>query len=99
MLMKKLSLFFLLLFSLQLFAQVPEDAARLTWYPVNGTARYMAIGGAMGSLGGDITAAYVNPAGLAFYRTREFAFTPGLLMNRNKANYRERETAADRNAF
>ena len=56
-------------------AQVPEDALRYSFQPVNGTARTMAIGGAMGSLGGDLTAAYVNPAGLGLFRTREFSLT------------------------
>lgn len=42
-----------------------------------GTAREQAIGGAMGSLGGDITAAFINPAGLGMYKTSEAVFTPG----------------------
>ena len=45
-------------------AQAPEDALRYSFYPQGGTARNMAIGGAMGSLGGDINATFVNPAGL-----------------------------------
>ena len=48
----------------------PEDALRYSFYPQNGSARNLAIGGAMGSLGGDITATYVNPAGLGFYKNR-----------------------------
>ena len=49
----------------------------------------MAIGGAMGSLGGDITAAFVNPAGIGFYKNAEFVITPAILINKNNANYRE----------
>ncbi len=71
------------------FAQVPEDALRYSWYSQAGTARNMAIGGAMGSLGGDITATFVNPAGIGFYKTGEFVFSPGVFMNNNKANFRE----------
>jgi hypothetical protein len=41
-----------------------------------GTARYMAIGGAGTSLGADMSAAYVNPAGLGMYRKSEFSFSP-----------------------
>ncbi len=32
----------------------------------------------MGSLGGDINATFVNPAGLGFYKTGEFVLSPGL---------------------
>ncbi|MBK8496486.1 MAG: hypothetical protein IPL50_16885 [Chitinophagaceae bacterium] len=59
---------FLLFISTFIFAQVPEDAIRYSFYPQTGTARNMAIGGAMGSLGGDINATFVNPAGLGFTR-------------------------------
>ncbi len=88
-----------MLISLGSYAQVPDDAIRYSWYPHNGTARYMAIGGTMGSLGGDITAIYVNPAGIGFYKTREFVLTPGLSLNNNKANFREEETSVKRNGF
>ncbi len=70
--MKKYLFLVVIMFSVGLRAQVPEDAIRYTWHPQNGTARNMAIGGVMGSLGGDLTAAYVNPAGLGFFKTREF---------------------------
>ena len=74
--MKKILLFPALLLSTYLFAQIPEDALRFSFFPQNGTARNMAIGGAMGSLGGDITANFVNPAGLGNYKTGELVFTP-----------------------
>ena len=66
-------------------AQLPDDVLRYSYFPQHGTARNMAIGGAMGSLGGDITALYVNPAGLAFYRTSDVVLSPGFIMNNNKA--------------
>jgi hypothetical protein len=53
-------------------AQLPDDALRTAWFTQNGTARNMATGGVMGSLGGDITANHVNPAGIGLYKTREF---------------------------
>ena len=80
-------------------AQLPEDILRYSYFPQHGSARNMAIGGAMGSLGGDISALYVNPAGLAFYRTQEFVFSPGLIMNKNKASYLGTDTFAKRNGF
>jgi hypothetical protein len=59
----------------------------------------MAIGGAMGSLGGDINATFVNPAGLGFYKTSEFVLTPGFLFKNDKANFRESLTQTKKNAF
>jgi hypothetical protein len=97
--MKKYILVLFLLPATKLFAQVPEDAIRYSWYPQNGTARNMAIGGVMGSLGGDLTAAYVNPAGLGFYKTQEFVLTPGFLLNKNKVDYRETSLTGKKNSF
>ncbi|HPH84598.1 MAG TPA: hypothetical protein PLC48_04030 [Ferruginibacter sp.] len=97
--MKKNILFFFILFSIQAGAQVPEDAIRYSWYPQNGTARNLAIGGVMGSLGGDITAAFVNPAGLAFYKTGEIVLSPGMLLGSNTSNYRGSLSENKRNSF
>lgn len=47
---------------------------RQTFY--GGTARYLSIGGAGTSLGGDLGAANINPAGLGMYRKSEFTFSP-----------------------
>ncbi|HMI78030.1 MAG TPA: hypothetical protein VK484_04515 [Ferruginibacter sp.] len=87
--MKKHLLLISLFISSITYAQVPEDAIRFSFYPQNGTARNLAIGGAMGSLGGDLNATFVNPAGLGFYKTGEFVLTPGFLLNNNKISYRE----------
>lgn len=71
-----------------LFAQVPEDVLKYSWQPVNGTARINAVGGAMGSLGGDISATFVNPAGLAFFKTSEIVLSPGYSFLNNKSTFR-----------
>lgn len=69
-------------------AQLPEDALRNSWTTPSGTARQQAIGGAMGSIGGDITAGYVNPAGLGVYRSNEFVLSPGWqLANSTRSGY------------
>ncbi len=68
-------------------AQLPEDALRLAYTHPYGTAREQAIGGAMGSLGGDITANYINPAGLAFYKTGELLLTPGWSFDATKTSF------------
>src|ERR1700742_1736099 len=72
---------------LHVSAQLPEDALRASWVSPSGTAREQAIGGAMGSLGGEISAGFVNPAGLAFYKTNEIALTPGWRFIKDKSNY------------
>jgi hypothetical protein len=69
-------------------AQTPEDALRMTWTTPSGTARHQAIGGAMGSLGGEITSTFVNPAGLGFYKNAEFVLSPGLRFLRTKGSFR-----------
>lgn len=98
--MKKYILLYTLLCSFSLVkAQLPEDALRNSFFTQNGTARNMAIGGAMGSLGGDITANNVNPAGIGMFKTNEFVFSPGFALNNNKFNFRGNNTAIKKNAF
>ena len=59
-----------------MFAQDPEDGLRLSWFAPNGTARSNALGGAMGSLGGDVSSNHINPAGLGFYTKSELLLVP-----------------------
>lgn len=70
-----------------LLAQEPADALRYGWITSNGTARQQAIGGAMASLGGDISATFVNPAGLGFFKTGDFVLTPAYNFLNNKSSY------------
>jgi hypothetical protein len=81
------------------FAQIPEDAIRYSWFTQNGTARTLAIGGAMGSLGGDVSVTFVNPAGIGFYRTNEASISPGFLMNKIKTDYRGTQLNDSKNKF
>jgi hypothetical protein len=53
----------------------------------------------MGSLGGDITATFTNPAGLGFFKTNEAVITPGIFMNRNKVTFRDSLSRSDKNTF
>lgn len=79
--------------------QFPEDALRYGYPVLSGTARNLAIGGAMGSLGGDITAAYINPAGIGMYKNSEFVVSPGFLFNSNNFTYRNSKTSANNSGF
>jgi hypothetical protein len=77
-------------------AQLPEDAIRASWYAPFGTARQQAIGGAMGSLGGEISSMYVNPAGLGMYKTSEIVLSPGFSFLKSKGSFRGTDVKADR---
>src|SRR5882757_8311059 len=86
--MQKIVTLLTLLVCQQLSAQLPEDALRSAWTAPSGTARQQAIGGAMGSLGGEISATFVNPAGLAFYRSGDFVLSPGFRFQKDNSLYR-----------
>ena len=90
--MKKLFLLPVLSFMGTVFAQTPEDALRMSYFPQNGTARSIAIGGAMGSLGGDINALFVNPAGLGNYKTCEWVISPAFSLLNTNINFRDQTT-------
>ncbi|HER09441.1 MAG TPA: hypothetical protein ENO20_11090 [Bacteroides sp.] len=78
--MKKFHLIAMLLVSsiVAVKAQNEMQALRYSRYDAFGTARYAAQGGSIGALGGDFSSTLVNPAGLGFYRTSEFSFSPSL---------------------
>jgi hypothetical protein len=98
--MKRLLLLFIGSVSISfLMAQEPADALRNAWNVQGGTARVQAIGGAMGSLGGDITATFVNPAGLGLYRTGDFVFTPTYSFGKTGATYLGRKENSTTNKF
>lgn len=85
--------------SLYASAQVPEDALRVSWTTPSGTARNQAIGGVMTSLGGDISANFINPAGIGLYRTSELVLSPGFSFYNNKSTYRDTKTSQTGNGF
>ena len=97
--MQKLLSLFICFVAAKSFAQIPEDAIRYSWFTQNGTARTLAIGGAMGSLGGDISATFVNPAGIGFYKTNEASISPGFLINKIKTEYRGTQFNDSKNKF
>jgi hypothetical protein len=98
--MKRSLLAFILIASgYSVVAQEPADALRFSWTVPSGTARQQAIGGAMASLGGDVSATFVNPAGLAFYRTGDFVFSPSYRFGNNKSTYLNRQESEKDNNF
>ena len=58
-------------------AQNAYDAERALGSELNGTARFIGMGGAMGALGGDMSVMSTNPAGLGIYRSHDVAVSFG----------------------
>ena len=68
-------------------AQTIYDAAQLMDKDLNGTARFVAMGGAMSALGGDISTMGTNPAGIGIYRSHDFATSFGFSSYGTESNY------------
>lgn len=77
----KLNLACILLLAFTAHAQNEADVFRYSNQPMSGTARFMGLGGAMGALGGDISAFAINPAGIGIYRFNDVTFTPTFEIN------------------
>lgn len=56
-------------------AQTQYDAGRFTASDLNGTARFVGMGGAMSALGGDISTIGTNPAGIGLFRRNDASVT------------------------
>lgn len=51
------------------------DATKFSSTELNGTARFMAVGGAMSALGGDASTLVYNPGGIGIYRSSEMTLS------------------------
>ena len=60
-------------------AQDQFSASDFATSDLNGTSRYVGLGGALDALGGDISVMGSNPAGTAIYKKTDMAFTAGVL--------------------
>ena len=69
----------LLLASICGYSQDIYQVAELSTQDLNGTARYMGMGGAMGALGGDISTMSSSPAAIGLYRRSDVAVTASLV--------------------
>lgn len=61
--------------------QTAYDALIASGNELNGTARFMAVGGAMGALGGDASTIFYNPAGIGIYRSSELSISGNVHWN------------------
>lgn len=86
--MKKLQFLFIGLMSVSTFyAQDLSDAVRYSQSEVQGTARFRALSGAFGALGGDMSAVNINPAGSAVFSQSHASFTVSNLDSKNNTGY------------
>jgi hypothetical protein len=97
--MKTLKYFFAIflgvLYSFNSFAQVPlysADVVRFSQTDGGGSARFVGLGGANVSLGGDISSISGNPAGLGFYNRSSWAISPVLRVGDYSAVYQGETT-------
>lgn len=68
-------------------AQTVYDATAIAQKELNGTARFVGMGGAMGALGGDISTIDTNPAGIGIYRSNDAMLTLGYSVIGTESNY------------
>ncbi len=85
--MKKLSIFITCLVCAIGSAQNINDVLRFSQENLQGTARYQAMGGAFGALGGDLSALNNNPAGSAVFNHGLFTMTGSNYNRDNTSNY------------
>ncbi|MBK7310786.1 MAG: hypothetical protein IPI93_08345 [Sphingobacteriaceae bacterium] len=81
-----------MLSSFALLAQNDNDALRYSRVGVGGSPRYIAMGGAMGALGGDVSCAATNPGALGIYRRGEMVYSGGLRFTYNTAGFQGKNT-------
>jgi hypothetical protein len=80
-------------------AQEITDALRYSQDNLNGTARFSAMSGAFGALGGDLSSLNVNPAGSAVFSNNQMVITLGNYNTKNNSNYFGTKTTEKDNSF
>lgn len=68
-------------------AQETYQSTRLTESELNGTARYVGMGGAMEALGADISTISSNPAGLGLFRRSQVSISGGLVTQQDASTH------------
>lgn len=69
------------------YSQNELDAFRFSETFYSGTARSMAMGGAFGALGADLSTASTNPAGIGVFKHSNLSFSPSVLMTNVDAKF------------
>jgi hypothetical protein len=97
--MKKVVLPLIIALSMSfVYGQDFTDAVRYADDEIKGTARFRAMGGAFGALGGDLSAVNVNPAGSAVFAESKGSLTLGFSNRSNDINfYNSKSSSSDSN--
>lgn len=86
--MKKLIILFVAVLSMPiLFAQDITDVLRYSQSEIQGTARFRALSGAFGALGGDMSAVSINPAGSAVFSQSHASVSVNVMDFTNDTQY------------
>ncbi|MDG1572224.1 outer membrane protein transport protein [Robiginitalea sp. M366] len=93
--MKRIFTFILLGLCAGASAQTIGDALRYSLDETMGTARFQAMGGAFGALGGDLSALNINPAGSAVFKNGFLSVTGGHYNRDNRAGFSGYGTATN----
>ena len=74
-------------FTVSINAQSLEDVVRYSTPNLTGTARFTAMGGAFGALGGDLSALQVNPASSSVFEHSQIGVTMNSVRNKINSDY------------
>lgn len=80
-------------------SQEVSDAVRYAQDNLTGTARFRAMSGAFGAVGGDLSSLSVNPAGSAIFSNNQVAVTVSNQNTKNNSNYFGTQTSDKDNSF
>ncbi len=80
-------------------AQNITDVLRYSTENLQGTARFQALSGAFGALGGDMSAININPAGSAVFNHSQITFTGSNYNTENDVTYFNSSTNGDLNSI
>lgn len=80
-------------------AQTIYDATNVAQKDLNGTARFVGMGGAMGALGGDLSTMGTNPAGIGIYRSNDASLTMGYSITGTESNFAGNKFESDKNRW
>ena len=80
-------------------SQEITDAVRYSQENLTGTARFRALSGAFGALGGDLSSININPAGSAIFSNNQIATTLSNYSTSNSSNYFGTNTSSKNTSF
>lgn len=85
--------------SCSILAQDITDAVRYSMDDIQGTARFRAMGGAFGALGGDMSAVNINPAGSVIFNNSQASASIGVFNKKDDISYFDGLTTSSNSNF